>query len=158
MDSVPKSAIGSFYRLLQNTTRFIPWSSLRGINLVVFCVCAGGMTTAGSLAGCGERTPPPNARDVLNKNEQSISEALDKFQVEQDERDKPAGAGNPAAADNAAAPKPPQSTPAGTAPVAAPEPLPVPAAAPTGPAGTPPTVTPPAGTPPAGTPPAGPRK
>jgi hypothetical protein len=70
---------------------------LRGLKLAVFFVSAGGLGALGCLGSCGEQAPPPNARDTLNKNEKSISESLDKFQVEQDERDKPGSAATPPA-------------------------------------------------------------
>ena len=92
---MPNSPVGRYCRPFLNTARLRLPSTLGGVNLAVLCVVTGKLLTAGTLAGCGERAPAPNARDVLNKNEQSISESLDKFQVDQDERDKPIDLGTP---------------------------------------------------------------
>jgi hypothetical protein len=74
----------------------------------VFVITLSSLSLLAVLSGCKEKSPPPNARDTLEKNQQSLSDSLDKFQVEDDARDKPAGA--PATPADPAKPAAPAAT------------------------------------------------
>lgn len=75
----------------------------------VFVMTLSALTVLSGLSGCKEKSPPPNARDTLEKNQQSLSDSLDKFQVEEDARDKPAA--TPASPADPAKPAAPPATP-----------------------------------------------